>query len=137
MPEYKNRVLTVDVLILNSDRHILLIRRGADPYKDHWALPGGYMEYDETSEQAARRELQEETGLSADRLTLLGVFDDPARHPQQRVSVAYYGTATGRLSPADDALETMFFPLDKLPEKLAFDHATMITQLGGVLPAGK
>lgn len=130
--EYPRPAVSVDVVVLREGRpdqlEILLIRRGGDPYKGMWALPGGFVEEDETLEQAARRELEEETGLKRVRVVQLAAFSDPSRDPRGRtISVAF----TARVGPraaagaGDDASDSRWFPLSGLP-KLAFDHAKII-----------
>ena len=120
---------------------VLLVRRARAPFAGEWALPGGFVDVGERTEDACRRELVEETGLRGDVVDLLGVYSDPARDPRgHTVTVAYVlkvsgivdvaagpqrgGAASGPVAPApgDDAAEARWFPLDALPP-LAFDHA--------------
>ncbi|MER6058894.1 NUDIX hydrolase [Streptomyces albidoflavus] len=122
---------TADAVVLSADGHLLLIRRRWAPFEGCWALPGGHVDADETSQAAAVRELAEETGLdvAAHEFRQLGVYDEPSRDPRGRyVTVAYTATVSEPLPPApnDDALEARWFPLDDLPE-LAFDHHRIIT----------
>lgn len=108
---------------------ILLIQRLFPPFKNCWALPGGFIERNENAHQAARRELAEETGLKCRSLKEVGSFSDPKRDPRGRVlTVAFYTQYQKRLgSPVagDDAGQTAWFPLKRLP-RLAFDHREMI-----------
>ncbi|RPJ03914.1 MAG: NUDIX hydrolase [Spirochaetaceae bacterium] len=123
---WKNRAMTVDSVVIR-DGHVLLIRRNNDPFKGFWALPGGYMDFDETSQEAAMRELNEETGLVAKGGDFIGVYSQPARHPQQVVSAVYLVTEfTGKAIAGDDAAETAWFALDDIPSELAFDHRQII-----------
>lgn len=125
---YVAPALTVDAVLLKGHA-VLLIRRGREPHRGVWALPGGFVEVGETTERAARRELAEETGLLGEIVDLLGVYSDPDRDPRgHTVSVTYVMKVSGivdvaRASPTagDDADEARWFPLDALPE-LAFDH---------------
>lgn len=130
--KYPHPAVTTDVVVftIREERlQILLIRRGGDPYRGMWALPGGFLDIDEDLEACARRELEEETGLSGLYLEQLYTFGDPERDPRERViSVTYFALVpAGRHRPraASDAAEAAWFPVDGLPE-LAFDHAGII-----------
>jgi 8-oxo-dGTP diphosphatase len=132
--EYPRAALTVDCVVLGHERgeeHILLVRRARPPFEGAWALPGGFLDVDETLEQAALRELREETGVVVERAMQLAAFDAIDRDPRERViSVAHLALVADISShpprAADDASEAAWFPLAKVPE-LAFDHAQMIT----------
>lgn len=123
--------VTVDTIVfknLESKTEILLIKRGNDPFKDMWAIPGGFVDENEDLKTAAERELSEETGLKNIELHQLAAIGTPGRDPRgHMVSVCYWGIcskdciATG----ADDAKEAQWFPIYSLP-KLAFDHADII-----------
>lgn len=128
---YDNRVLTVDAVVLDEGQ-VLLIKRKNDPYAGYWALPGGYVDFNETAQAAAHRELEEETGLSALSSVFVGLFDEPDRHPRQVVSAAYLVAAwEGELKAGDDAAEAAWFPVDALPDALGFDHRRIIAQALG------
>ncbi len=121
-----NASVTADVVLFTVREEalqVLLVRRAAPPFRGRWALPGGFVEPGETIEAAARRELEEETGLSDVYLEQLYTFGDPGRDPRGRtVTVAYY--ALIRPAPpraASDAAEAAWFPADR-PPRLAFDH---------------
>jgi 8-oxo-dGTP diphosphatase len=126
--EYPRPAVTVDVVIVSKEARprVLLIRRKHAPFAGHWAIPGGFVEMDEALEDAARRELREETGVRARALTQLGVFGDPQRDPRGRtISIAYLA----RVAPAhvhpqanDDAAEVGWHALSRPPAELAFDH---------------
>ncbi len=123
-------MLTADCVVVNARSEVLLIRRGNEPYRDCWALPGGFIEMDETIEQCAVRELKEETGLVVDvgRAMLVGVYSRPHRDPRGRtVTVAYRVDVADAVEAvgADDAAEARWFPLSALPP-LAFDHDEII-----------
>ena len=109
-------------------REVLLIQRGQDPFAGYWALPGGFLEMEETLEAAAARELWEETGVRVRRLVPLGAFSQVDRDPRGRViSFAYWSEVartTGQRA-GDDASAAAWFPVAKLP-KLAFDHSRII-----------
>ena len=124
--KYKSSKLTVDGVIL-KDNKILLIKRENQPFKGKWALPGGFIEYGEKTEDAVLREVLEETGLETKINDLVGVYSDPNRDPRgHTVTIVYLlNVCGGCLSGGDDASEVKFFNLDKLPE-LSFDHYTVI-----------
>ncbi len=124
----RSPALTVDAVVFgldDDDLKVLLIRRGAAPFRGRWALPGGFVALDEDLESAARRELAEETGVHDLYLEQLYTFGAVDRDPRGRiVSVAYYGLVDlhdHRLRAATDAADAAWFALDDLP-RLAFDH---------------
>ena len=131
--------VTADVVLFSGAAHsasvsVLLIKRGKPPYAGCWAFPGGFMNIDETTEAAAKRELEEETGVQADdahsgiQLRRVGVYDAVARDPRERVlTVAYTCILQDGLpvSGLDDAAEARWWPLASLPP-LAFDHALIM-----------
>jgi 8-oxo-dGTP diphosphatase len=130
--QYPRPALTVDAVIFGrspAGPHVLLIQRARAPYQGAWALPGGFVELDETLEQAALRELEEETGIRLSQLTQLRAFDAVKRDPRERViSVAYAAVVDlAAHSPTgnDDAQEARWFGLHALPE-LAFDHGEIL-----------
>lgn len=124
MPETPK--ITVDIVVPSEEGQVLLIRRGNDPFKGQWALPGGFVEVGETMENAAVREAGEETGLEVEIVRLVGIYSDPDRDPRgHNVSCAYLARVQGgELAPATDAAEASF--LDPSTVELAFDHAKII-----------
>jgi ADP-ribose pyrophosphatase YjhB (NUDIX family) len=115
---------TVDIIIETSGG-IVLIKRKNPPYG--WAIPGGFVDYGESVEQAAVREAKEETGLDIKLAGLLGVYSDPARDPRfHTISTVFIAKAEGLPVGQDDAAEAQIFTLDALPEPLAFDHAKIL-----------
>lgn len=130
--KYPRPAVAADTVVLGYDGKelkILLIERGGEPYKGYWALPGGFMEMEETAEEGAVRELKEETGLEVTFCRQLGAFTAVHRDPRNRVvSIAYYTFV--RLpevaaKAGDDAVRTEWFDWKELPA-LAFDHAEMV-----------
>lgn len=118
-------VLAVDVLI-RKDNGYVFVKRKNEPYRGRWALPGGLVEYGETTEEAAKREAKEETGLDVKLIRLIGVYSDPTRDPRGHcVSIAYLAEAiSGEMKAATDAKQAKIFK--KRPDKLAFDHSKIL-----------
>ena len=127
--------IAADAIIEIGDR-IVLIERKNIPYG--WAIPGGFVDFGETVEQAAIREAKEETSLDVELRTLLGVYSRPDRDPRgQTVSVVYIGRASGIPLARDDAkAAALFFP-DQPPSPLAFDHAIILADYIGFIKEGK
>ena len=132
--QYPRPALTADCVIFAPDGvggyRLLLIRRGNDPFKGMWALPGGFMDMDETLEQCARRELKEETGVETPvRFEELGSFSTVDRDPRGRtVTVAFMAVVEEMpVAGGDDAREARWFPLQQLPP-LAFDHDEIVSR---------
>jgi 8-oxo-dGTP diphosphatase len=120
---FRNPVPTVDAIIEHGGGVVLVLRRDPPP---GWALPGGFVDYGETVEQAVRREALEETGLALADLRMFGVYSDPGRDPRQHTITTVF-TARGEGLPraGDDAARVQVFDLGHLPE-MAFDHAQII-----------
>lgn len=125
--------LTVDAVIVYNNG-IVLIKRKNEPFKDHYALPGGFVEYGETVEEALLREVKEETGLDVKPVKLVGVYSRPDRDPRgHTVTVAFLCIGEGELKAGDDAKEVFVFPIEetlKLP--LAFDHGEILRDALGL-----
>ncbi len=128
---YPRPAVTVDILVFRKEENelqLLLIQRNHAPYAGKWALPGGFMDMDETLEQAAVRELEEETGLKNIPLQQLKAYSALNRDPRHRtVSVAFTGflKEVQDVRAGDDARNARWFSVGRLPE-LAFDHAQII-----------
>ena len=122
----RNPYLTVDVVIYHRRRGVVLVERARPPLG--WALPGGFVDYGESVEEAARREVREETGLDVVLAGLVGVYSEPSRDPRfHTVSVVFAAPPPEDAQPhgGDDARSAVFFPLDALPP-LAFDHRRIL-----------
>jgi len=119
--------LTVDIVILYNNG-VVLIKRKHEPFKGHYALPGGFVEYGETVEDAALREAKEETGLNVRLIRLVGVYSDPKRDPRgHTVTTAFLALGSGELKAGDDAKEVHVFPIEEaLGLPLAFDHGKIL-----------
>jgi ADP-ribose pyrophosphatase YjhB (NUDIX family) len=136
---YERPSVTVDICIcspIGSTFKILLIKRRKPPFKDHWAIPGGFLDLtlNETLEEAARRELHEETSLEGFPVEQFKTYGHPNRDPRTRVvSVVYFAVipwseVQGKVEAKDDAKEAEWFNFNDLPE-LAFDHSTILKDL--------
>ena len=129
--EYPRPSVSVDIIVLNKKEDhtfILLIERKNEPYKGFWALPGGFIEMNETLEQSALRELLEETGIKLKHLNQFATYGDPGRDPRGRtVTVIYQTLIKKQITPiaGDDAINAKWYNINKLP-KLAFDHKIIV-----------
>lgn len=120
---HRNPLPTVDIII-EIDKKIVLIKRKNPPYG--WALPGGFVDYGESYEDAALREAKEETGLAVSKLKQFHTYSNPGRDPRfHTASTVFTGEAVGTPVAGDDAGEAEIFGKDELPE-LAFDHARIL-----------
>ncbi len=117
--------LTVDAVIILNGK-IVLIKRRNPPYQGNFALPGGFVEIGETTEEATVREVHEETGLSIKIIKLLGVYSDPLRDPRgHTVSVCYLVSGEGKPKADSDAEDIGLFDITDMPQ-MAFDHNMII-----------
>jgi 8-oxo-dGTP diphosphatase len=130
--EYARPALTVDAVVFgldDEDLKVLLIRRNLEPFKDRWALPGGFVRVEESLEEAVRRELREEAGVSEVFLEQLYTFGDVERDPRERVvTVAYYALvklSDHRIKAATDARDAAWFAVSEATD-LAFDHERIL-----------
>lgn len=126
--------VAVDAIVFGYSKNegvsVLLIKRKYDPFKDCWAIPGGFVLENESLEEAVKRELSEETGIKVNYLEQLYTFGDPKRDPRQRiVSIAYFALVKSsqfqQLKASTDAEAAQWFSIIKLP-KLAFDHRQIL-----------
>ena len=139
--DYPMPAITADIVVLRSNSlkkgnpiELLLVKRRNEPYKDCWALPGGFMEIGETLHACAKRELKEETGIDASWLSFCHIRDAVGRDPRGRVlSAVYLANLRDELTEikaADDAAEVKWFTKEELKNvRLAFDHANTISEL--------
>jgi len=131
--------IAADLIVLTVRQgkpSLLLVKRKNEPFKDHWALPGGMVNKDEPLKKAAERELEEETGLRGINFQQAFAVGTPGRDPRGRVvSIVYWGKIKNppQLRPSSDAREAKWFSLDQLPE-LAFDHQEIIERIVKLLP---
>ncbi|MCY3744549.1 MAG: NUDIX hydrolase [Candidatus Poribacteria bacterium] len=128
--DYPRPAVTVDIVVFSGDASdVLLIQRKHPPFEGHWALPGGFIEMEESLETSARRELAEETGVTDVTLTEVGAFGATFRDPRGRVITIAYATviekSTVNVKAGSDASAAAWFPNTDLP-KLAFDHDEII-----------
>jgi len=123
--EYKVPQPTVDIIIEVENRGIVLIKRKNPPHG--WALPGGFVDYGETLEQAAVREAKEETSLDVTLKGQLHTYSNPCRDPRfHTISTVFIGEAFGSPEGKDDASEAKIFTSDSLPSPIAFDHLDIL-----------
>ena len=128
--KYPRPAVTADCVVMTKESvpQVLLIERGADPYKGCWAFPGGFMNMDETTEQCAIRELEEETGMKVTELQQIGAYSKVDRDPRGRtITVAYLAIVDAPIAVTgqDDAAKAQWFPINTLPP-LAFDHGEVM-----------
>jgi len=130
---YERPSVTVDVVIFTlqeRELHVLLVKRKHWPFEGRWAIPGGFVNMNESLDLAARRELEEETGIRDIYLEQLYTFGEPKRDPRTRViSVAYIALVsadTQTLRVSDESIDVRWFPVRALPQPLAFDHDAIL-----------
>ncbi len=131
--KFEKPSVTVDIVIFtvrNNDLKVLLVKRDIDPFKDYWALPGGFVKMDESLDEAAKRELVEETGVKDIYLEQLYTFGEPKRDPRTRViTVSYFALISSenlKLKASTDVYDVQWFSAYQLP-KLAFDHKEIVS----------
>lgn len=122
----RNPFPTVDIIIELENKGIVLIKRKNPPYG--WAIPGGFVDYGETLEEAAVREALEETSLKVELVRQFHIYSAPDRDPRQHtISTVFIGRAEGTPVAADDAKEVGIYTKDSLPAELAFDHRKILS----------
>jgi ADP-ribose pyrophosphatase YjhB (NUDIX family) len=126
---YENPLPSSAAFVRNEKAKILLVKRGVAPGKGKWALPSGFIEIEETPEQACLRELKEETGLGGEILRLIGVYSQKSLVYKNVIIIGYEVGACGQLTPGSDSLKAKFFPVHKLP-KIAFSTHNEIIRHG-------
>ena len=129
MSKYKIPSLTADIFIFDDDFNFILIKRLNDPYKDCWALPGGFVEYGERVETAAIREAKEETSIDVELKDLVNVYSNPDRDPRgHTITIAFTakGDFTSRKADSDASDINIFSPEELGDINLAFDHEQII-----------
>jgi len=126
-------MVTVDAAVfsfLRGKARLLLVKRGRNPYKGSWAVPGGFVEIDEELDDAVVRELEEETGLSGIKLEQMRTFGTCGRDPRGRqITIVFFGIAPKgrmRVRGGDDASDARWFDIESLPENMAFDHREVV-----------
>ena len=131
--EWPRPMVTTDAVVFTQSgdkTKVVLIKRGSEPFKGQWAVPGGFVDMDEELEDAAVRELEEETGLTGIHLEQMHTFGTVGRDPRGRqITVVFMGIAAEsqtKLKAGDDAAEAQWFDINELPENLAFDHNEMV-----------
>lgn len=124
MMKHRNPIPTVDIIIETSDG-IVLIKRKNPPHG--WAIPGGFIDYGESAEDAAMREAKEETGLNIEYLRQFHTYSAPDRDSRfHTISVVFIGRARGEPKASDDAARIGIFTKDNLPREIAFDHRKIL-----------
>jgi ADP-ribose pyrophosphatase YjhB (NUDIX family) len=122
---YQNPIPTVDIIIEMESKGIILIKRKNFPYG--WAVPGGFVDYGESLEEAALREAKEETNLDIELLRQFHTYSDPKRDPRHHsISTVYIAKGKGKPKAKDDALEIEIFTELNLPDEIAFDHRSIL-----------
>jgi 8-oxo-dGTP diphosphatase len=127
-------LLTVDCVIMDRRGRVLLIKRGNAPFKGHYALPGGFVDLNETVEGACLREVLEETHLTIRRPKLVGIYSEPGRDPRgPTVSIAFATRVMAGKAVAGDDAASVEWVADWKAQPLAFDHADIIRDATKVL----
>ena len=126
----KGPVLTVDGAVLEGKK-VILVKRSIPPFIDYWVLPGGHVDYGERVEEAMKRELREELGISVEIKRLIGIYSDPKRDPRYHTTSAAYlcQKKNGKIRLNKEGSEFRHFSLNNLPKKIGFDHRKILNDL--------
>jgi len=131
---YENPLPAVATLVVNNENQLLLVKRSVEPAKGEWCLPGGFIEKDESIEEAALRELEEETGIKGTVVSLVDFFSQRSRHHGSLIIFGYrVKIVGGELRAGDDAQEVNFFGFDKLPPIAFLSHQALLRKEFGKL----
>ncbi len=134
LPIYENPVPAACVVVADSHKRVLLVKRRVDPRAGTWCLPGGFLELDETPEEGALRELREEAGLEAEDPHLLGILTNPSDEYHTVLVIGYLVRRfRGRPRPGDDAEAVRWFSLDRLPEVAFSSHRRFLEMASEIL----
>lgn len=133
---YNARNSTATILVINSHNQVLLIKRKRDPQAGWWAMPGGYLDWNETLADCAKRELKEETGLTVNTVELVGLYDalDRDKDGRQNIDHCYVGKVIEPftlIKHPDEVEAAVWFDFNQLPDNIAFDHRQMIEDYYG------
>ena len=132
---FSNPAPTVDIIIEIDSNGIVLIKRKNPPYG--WAIPGGFVDYGESLEEAALREAKEETNLDVKLMKQFHTYSDPRRDPRYHtISTVYIAKANGIPQAMDDAIEIRIFSESNLPDEIAFDHRSILNDYFKLFPHG-
>jgi 8-oxo-dGTP diphosphatase len=123
---YANPLPSAAALVRNNKGEVLLVKRGVEPGLGKWALPSGFIEIEETPEEACLRELNEETGLEGEILRLVGVYSQASQVYKKVLIIGYEVKARGRLLPGSDSLDAKYYPLEDIPEIAFSSHRQII-----------
>ena len=124
--KYENPLPSAAALVRDDEGGILLVKRGVQPGKGQWALPSGFVEIEETPEEACLRELKEETGLEGEILRLIGVYTQESQVYKKVLIIGYEVEAQGVLTPGSDSLSARFFPLAEIPDVAFSSHKEIV-----------
>ena len=131
--EWPRPMVSADAVVFTfagGRTRVLLVNRGNEPFKGKWAVPGGFVDLDEELEDAAARELAEETGLTGVKLEQMRAFGTVGRDPRGRmITITFMGIATegqDQIRAGDDAAKAQWFDIEDLPEDMAFDHGEVL-----------